>query len=151
MSVADVFCDSLSAFEALQTIDDTRLIVDSSDDLFVVGDRAGIVQVMGNLLSNAWKYSGTGKEIRCSAKAASDKEVEITVSDNGPGIPTDEQKRVFEKFWRGRDAIESGTIGSGLGLAIVRGIIKAHHGRIEVKSAPGGGTSFHVFLPRCRP
>ncbi len=151
LAVADVFRDSLSAFEAMQTIDNTKLVVDLEDDLFIVGDRTGIVQVMGNLLSNAWKYSGADKEIRCSAKAVSDKEVEIIVSDNGPGIPSDEQKRVFEKFWRGRDAIESGTVGSGLGLAIVRGIVKAHRGRIEVRSPSSGGTSFHVFLPRCKP
>ena len=57
---------------------------------------------------------------------------------------------VFNQFWRGREAMESGTTGSGLGLAIVKAIVKAHRGRIELRSPPGGGASFHVFLPRSK-
>jgi signal transduction histidine kinase len=116
-----------------------------------VGDRSALVQVLVNLLSNAWKYSGANKEIHCTARATSDKEIEIVVQDNGPGIPGHEQENVFDKFWRGQDAVESGTPGSGLGLAIVHGIVKVHRGRIELHSPGGGGTAFHVHLPRGKP
>jgi two-component system phosphate regulon sensor histidine kinase PhoR len=150
LPVADIFGDALAAFKAIQAIDDTVITVDLGEELSVIGDRSALVQVVVNLLSNAWKYSGSQKEIHCSAKVAGDKEIEIVVSDNGPGIPSDEQKKVFDKFWRGRDAVESGTVGSGLGLAIVRGIVKAHRGRIELHSPSGGGTAFHVYFPRSK-
>jgi two-component system, OmpR family, phosphate regulon sensor histidine kinase PhoR len=149
--VEDVFVDARAAFETIQTLDKTILTADVEDELLVVGDRSALVQVLVNLLSNAWKYSGANKEIHCTAKATSDKEIEIVVQDNGPGIPGHEQKNVFDKFWRGQDAVESGTQGSGLGLAIVHGIVKVHRGRIELHSPSGGGTAFHVHLPRGKP
>ena len=150
LDIEKIVQESLAAFQARQLIDKAQLNVDVDTGLYIVGDRVALVQVLVNLLSNAWKYSGDDKEILCSAKPSKDKEVELTVRDNGPGIPATEQKRVFEKFWRGRDAIESGTSGSGLGLTIVEAIVKAHRGRIEIRSPAKGGTSFHVFLPRAK-
>ncbi len=117
----------------------------------VVVERSALVQVIVNLLSNAWKYTGANKEIHCSATTSGDKEVEIIVKDNGPGIPGSEHNNLFEKFWRGQDAVESGIAGSGLGLAIVHGIVKVHRGRIDFHCPSGGGTSFRVYLPRGKP
>ena len=151
LEIERVVQDALATFQGRQLIEKSQLHVDVDSDLLVVGDRVALVQVLVNLLSNAWKYSGESREILCSAKPSKDnKGVELIVADNGPGIPVEEQKRLFEKFWRGKDAIESGTSGSGLGLTIVEAIVKAHRGRIEFKSPPGGGASFHVFLPRAK-
>lgn len=155
LSVAEIVGEAVSVFEAMQLIDETKLQVDVEPECFVVGDREALVQALVNLLSNAWKYSGTsagdeGKEIHCTAKVNKDREVELIVRDHGPGIPIDEQRHVFDKFWRGRAARESGTVGTGLGLSIVQGIVRAHRGRIELRSTKGAGAAFHVFLPRDR-
>jgi two-component system phosphate regulon sensor histidine kinase PhoR len=125
-----------------------QLEVDVEPGLRVVGDQSALTQVLVNLLSNAWKYTGDDKRITLKATAASDKEVEIVVSDNGPGIPAEEQKKIFEKFERGTAAVGVG--GSGMGLAIVQAIIRAHHGRVELRSSPQRGSSFRVFIPRSK-
>jgi len=119
-------------------------------DLQVMGNQAALTQVLVNLLSNAWKHTGNKKKITLRATAPSDREVEVAVHDNGPGIPPEEQKRIFGKFERGAAAVEDGTAGSGLGLAVVQAIVGAHHGRVELKSSPREGSCFRVFIPRAR-
>ncbi len=72
-------------------------------------------------------------------------EVQVSVTDDGPGIPADELPHVFDRFWRGdRARVE----GSGLGLAISRELVRAHGGRIWVESTPGQGSTFRFTLPR---
>lgn len=146
--VSELISDAVSVLETMQLIDDTELVVEVEPDHCVLGDRTALTQVLVNLLSNAWKYSGDVKRIHCSAKLNKDREIEIVVRDHGPGIPVQEQRHVFDKFWRGRAAKESGVTGTGLGLSIVDGIVRAHRGRIELRSPRDGGTAFHVFLPR---
>jgi signal transduction histidine kinase len=150
VEIGPLIREVLSAFEAMRRLDHTRLHVDIEDGLCVAGDRLALVQVIDNLLSNAWKYSGDQREIHLVARGLKDREVEIAVRDHGPGIPVEEASRVFEKFWRGQSAQESGTAGSGLGLSIVQSIVRAHRGRIELRSPKDGGAEFHVFLPRTK-
>ena len=150
LDVGELIREALTAFEALQRIDDTRLHVDIEEGLHVAGDRPALLQALDNLLSNAWKYSGDDREIFCTARALKDREVEIVVRDDGPGIPIEEQRRVFEKFWRGQRAHESGAPGSGLGLSIVQSIVRAHRGRVELHSPREGGTTFQIILPRAK-
>lgn len=69
----------------------------------------------------------------------------ITVADTGLGIPADDTERIFDRFYRGRNA--SAATGTGLGLAIARWIVTQHHGRIELTSQPGSGSAFTVHLP----
>ena len=71
----------------------------------------------------------------------------VDVEDRGAGIPRSEQKRVFEKFYRGADQIAAQSKGSGLGLAMVVHVVRAHHGTIHLRSAPGQGSCFTVDLP----
>ncbi len=147
--VKDIVDQAVEAFGAVQLQDDTKLTVEVDDDLGLVGDRGSLVQLLVNLLTNAWKYSGEDKEISLIARLTRDKkEVEFIVRDNGPGVPAHEQQKIFEKFSRGHAAVESGAAGSGLGLAIVKAIVRAHRGRVVLESSEGKGASFHVFLPR---
>ncbi len=71
----------------------------------------------------------------------------ITVRDHGPGIPPSEQGRIFQAFYRGRQALAAGVSGSGLGLSLVQRIMDAHAGAVEVESTPGAGSAFSLVLP----
>jgi signal transduction histidine kinase len=109
-------------------------------------DAAAIGQAIGNILENAVKYSGDGREIGV-AVVRRDDEVLVSVRDLGIGIPRDEQDRIFERFHRVGGSLVHEVRGVGLGLAIVRHIVEAHHGRIEVQSEVGRGSTFSLVLP----
>ena len=110
----------------------------------VLADRDRLFQVLANLVGNAVKFTPEGGRIALSSAQARGGEVQVTVSDTGPGIPEAEQARLFDRFWQARRA--RGT-GAGLGLAIARGIVEAHGGRIWVESELGTGTRFHFTVP----
>jgi signal transduction histidine kinase len=101
-------------------------------------------QVLGNILSNAVKFTPEEGSITVRARADEDALV-IEVEDTGPGIPADKLPHVFEKFYQVGDHARSK--GAGLGLAIAREIVEAHGGRIGASSGPGGGTTFRIDLP----
>lgn len=127
-------------------------------------DLAAMSEALLNLLHNALKFTGAHKRIAVRARAVADW-VEIDVTDNGPGIPPREQKRIFEKFYRSPaasretkpeglespSALESPIEGSGLGLAIVQHIVLAHGGTVTVQSELGSGTTFRISLPSAQP
>ncbi|HEX7051551.1 MAG TPA: HAMP domain-containing sensor histidine kinase [Longimicrobiales bacterium] len=101
-------------------------------------------QVLGNLLTNAFKFTPAGGRIRLRARAA-DRRLHLEVSDTGAGIPPDEVPHIFEKFYQaGRAAREAG---AGLGLAIARDVVEAHGGTISAESRLGRGTTFRIELP----
>jgi signal transduction histidine kinase len=102
-----------------------------------------ISHVFSNLIHNAVKHSKPGEEIFVKA-AREDGGIRFSVSDKGPGIPAKYQPYLFEKFYRVPGAERTG---AGLGLSIAREIVRAHHGSIGVKSAPGQGTEFYFDLP----
>lgn len=145
----DVVHDALAAFDAGTLSSRVPVAVEQDPNLHVIGDRATLAQALVNLLNNAWKYTlADDKQIRLSVRALGSRYIEIRVEDNGIGIPRDEQKHLFDKFERGKLAIERRTSGVGLGLATVRAIVRAHKGRIEVRSRPGSGSEFCVRLRR---
>jgi two-component system sensor histidine kinase KdpD len=100
-------------------------------------------QVFVNLLENAAKYTPAGTPVEIGAESRPG-EVLVWVADRGPGIPSGEEERVFEKFHRASAAPGAGV---GLGLTIARGIVTAHGGRIWAESRPGGGTMFRFTIP----
>jgi signal transduction histidine kinase len=115
----------------------------------VLGDAGALERAIGNLLGNARKHAASGRA-RVTARPGPGpvpQSVVIQVSDDGPGIPEDEQRRLFEPFFRGRAAREEQVPGSGLGLAVVRRIVEGHGGGVTVQSAPGAGSTFTITLP----
>jgi two-component system sensor histidine kinase BaeS len=105
-----------------------------------------IRQILVNLLTNAHEYSPEGASIAVSAQAVG-AEVEISVSDNGPGIPEDQLERIFERFTRGEAGLTQRVGGTGLGLAISKSLVELHGGSISAESAVGQGSVFRVRLP----
>jgi two-component system, OmpR family, sensor kinase len=115
------------------------------EPVLVTGDSARLHQVLANLLANARVHTPPGTSVSLTLSAEPDGAV-VRVADDGPGIPADLQSEVFERFARG-DSSRSRNAGStGLGLAIVAAVVKAHHGAIALRSAPGD-TEFAVRLP----
>ena len=122
-----------------------RVRVSLPEDLPLVAmDGVLMEQLLLNLLDNALKYSPPGSPVDIKAWAAG-KSLTLSVSDQGPGIPEGEEERIFEKLARGQAA--SNRPGAGLGLAICKGIVTAHHGRIQAVNHPHGGAQFLVTLP----
>ena len=111
-------------------------------------DRDRLEQVMNNLVSNAIKYSPGGGTITVSTRQEGG-EVEVSVRDQGLGIPEEEQRELFERFYRGRGQSKD-IAGLGLGLYVTRRIVEAHGGTIGVKSAPDEGSEFSFTLPLVR-
>jgi two-component system sensor histidine kinase/response regulator len=114
----------------------------------VLGDEGTLVEALGNITSNAVKYSHPQSSVTVEADEQ-DGQILISVTDVGIGIPPDELPHIFGDFYRGTASRVEGT-GSGLGLAITRRIIEAHHGTITVQSTPGKGSTFVVTLPVLR-
>jgi signal transduction histidine kinase len=117
----------------------------------ILGDSMALRHALQNLINNAVKYGTDGEKwIGVSAHATSDigaPMIEIRVADRGPGIPRDEQHRIFEAFFRGQRAVRDQIHGTGLGLNLVKKIVEAHGGSVDVESEPGTGTTFIVKLP----
>ena len=114
------------------------------EGLLALAHRLHIQQLVSNLLDNAVKYTPEGRRIRISASRKADA-IEIEVSDTGIGIPCDEQRMVFERFYRADPSRHEP--GFGLGLALVKSIVDYQHGTISCRSKPGEGTTFIVRLP----
>jgi signal transduction histidine kinase len=105
-----------------------------------------IRQILVNLLTNAHDYSPAGATIEVMARVV-DADVEIAVTDNGPGIPESQLEHIFERFTRGDAGLTQRVGGTGLGLAISKSLVELHGGTIAVSSTPGVGSSFSFRLP----
>jgi signal transduction histidine kinase len=122
------------------------LLVQVAPDLPpVCADRGRILQLFGNLIGNAIKFTPQGGTIRIGAEQADDA-VRFSVTDDGPGISAEDLPRVFDRFWRGGGGMRAR--GAGLGLAIARGIVQSHGGTISADSEVGHGSTFSFTLPR---
>ena len=122
------------------------VVADASDVGRIYGDERQLVTAIRNLISNAIKYSPAGRRVGVGAKRVGDN-IEISVTDQGPGIPDDELIRIFERFYRVDPSRNRGTGGTGLGLAIVKHICANHGGECTVWSRLGEGSTFTLRFP----
>jgi signal transduction histidine kinase len=116
----------------------------------VLGDPAALSRALHNLLANAAKHGAEGQWIGLFASSVEEGRetmVEIRVADRGHGIPKEEQKRVFDPFFRGRRAVREQVHGAGLGLNLTRRIVEAHGGGMTVRSQPTKGAEFIIRIP----
>jgi two-component system, OmpR family, phosphate regulon sensor histidine kinase PhoR len=103
-------------------------------------------QVLANLIDNAIKYGRAEGSVTLGGRVTDGGRVELTVRDDGPGIPLEAKARIFERFYRVDKARSREQGGTGLGLAIVKNVVQAHGGEVRVESAPGKGTEFFITL-----
>lgn len=113
----------------------------------VLANQRSMEEVFTNLLTNAIKYSPENRTIAVTARIENDY-LCCSVQDNGYGIPEDDLKRIFDRFYRVNDENTRAIVGTGLGLAIVKSIVEVHNGSIKVTSEPGVGSTFTVLLPQ---
>ncbi|HYV95278.1 MAG TPA: ATP-binding protein [Chitinophagales bacterium] len=118
-----------------------------TNDVMVIGDRSGLTSVITNLVENAVKYSVEGSRISISLNDENDKVI-FRIADDGLGIPDDEKKKIFQKFYRVGQEETRKTKGTGLGLYIVEKILALHRGTVSVKDNEPRGSVFEVVLPK---
>ncbi len=117
-------------------------------DILLSHDRERITQVLTNLLKNALDVVNPDTGVIEVSVEDADKEIKISVKDNGPGIPIEKQRDLFKKFYQVDTSLTREVGGSGLGLAICKGLVEEHGGSISAESTPGVGTTFSFILPK---
>jgi two-component system, OmpR family, sensor histidine kinase SenX3 len=123
-----------------------KISLGGHSDAMVHGDPDLLMTAFRNLIDNAIRYSPEGTTVGVGVRSR-DGLVQVSVTDQGPGIPQDEQDRIFERFYRVDAARSRQTGGTGLGLSIVKHVISNHGGEVTVWSQPGQGSTFTVRLP----
>lgn len=130
-------------------IDVRRVHVEASEPVVVNADASRLEQVLGNLLSNAFKYADPGTRITLQIRQDDGKAI-VSVVDRGPGIAAEHLPHLFERGYRAPEVAVRAR-GLGLGLYIARLLVEAHHGQIWVESQVGKGSTFTVALPLAAP
>jgi signal transduction histidine kinase len=140
--------EALESVRSLAEAHQLHVTLDVADGLPRVRcDRTRVLQVLGNLLGNAVKFTEPGGHLALGARMEKH-EVIFSVRDTGKGIAPEQLTYVFDRYWQAKDAASRGT---GLGLAIAKGLVQAHGGRISAESTPGKGSTFSFSLPVLQP
>jgi two-component system OmpR family sensor kinase len=135
------------AADDLRAADPDRTVrLDAKPGVVIEGDEPRLRQVVANLLDNARTHTPAGTEVGIRLSVDGSNAV-LEVTDKGPGMPPDEQERVFERFYRGDPSRSRASGGTGLGLSIAAAIVRAHDGTIGVSTSPGQGATFRITLP----
>jgi PAS domain S-box-containing protein len=145
VTVAAAFTEVISALYPLAEKKSQALLQEVDANLRVLADVMRFKQVLMNLAANAIKFTPEGGRVELAARQVED-QVRIEVRDNGPGIPPQQQQRIFEAFFR---LTETGTAteGTGLGLAITARLVELHGSKLGIESQPGEGSCFYFLLP----
>lgn len=150
LQIGDVIREAISSVRARYNLDESVIRFTDTGDLTTIGDREELRTAFLNLLDNAIKYSPDERKISIRSKpSATGKKIDIVIRDSGMGIPPEDLKRIFRRFYRVPGTTSKSVKGTGLGLFIVQAIIKRHGGKIRAQSkGEGRGTTFFVQLPR---
>ncbi len=146
IDVEQVFGRVVLKFERTARRAGVKLMTEPAPGITVLADPQLLERALTNLVDNAITYAGCPATIGLSAGLESDGWVVLRVSDSGPGIPTEDQVQVFNRFYRGEDARSQGR-GSGLGLAIVKAIMESLGGQVTLESGPSQGTTVTLVCP----
>ncbi|WP_047815661.1 sensor histidine kinase [Rhodopirellula islandica] len=147
VSLAEIVGDAIRTYEPVAVANGLDLIPEiPPGKAKIIADREATLTIANNLIGNAIRYTPTGGEVRVSIEEQPEHWA-LIVKDTGVGIPSAEQNRIFERFYRGSRNEESSTSGTGLGLAIVKHLTQAQDGNVSVASTPGEGSRFCVCLP----
>jgi signal transduction histidine kinase len=144
-SIVDLYQEQARASEL-----ELEIVPQLPDHLLVNGDQARLAQALGELLENAITFTPPGGRVKLEAEDVMEQGrawITLTVQDTGPGIPDEEQEKVFDRFFRGSIVAAGNIPGTGLGLSIAQEIIQAHGGRITMASEVGKGSTFAIWLP----
>jgi two-component system phosphate regulon sensor histidine kinase PhoR len=147
VSVRDAIDMALSTVESEARVRGVRLHCEEMEDVLVRGHKIRLEQALVNLLDNAVKFNRQGGEARVRTGLTGDGKVFIAVADTGSGIPSDDQPRIFERFYRVDKARSRAVGGTGLGLSIVKHVVERMNGAIRVESQLGKGSTFTILLP----
>ena len=124
--------------------------IDQSQDVQLIGNRTELLSALGNLLSNAVRYTPAKGKISVSMRLMPEGDVQIAVSDTGAGIAPEHIPRLTERFYRVDRSRSRDTGGTGLGLAIVKHVIQRHGGQVKIESQMGVGSVFRLQFPADR-
>lgn len=146
--LSDQLCQSLLQFEDVWESKDIDLDTQIPDRVTISADQELLELVWNNLLSNAFKFTPAGGQVRLCLRQL-DQQVAVTIQDTGCGMSPNTQSHIFEKFYQGDTS--HATQGNGLGLALVRRVVDICQGSIQLTSAPEQGTTFTITLPTAPP
>jgi signal transduction histidine kinase len=144
--LAAIAADTVAEMQPEAQRKNISLVLSRGDAPMFAADPTRIAQLLGNLISNAVKFTPEGGRIDVSVRTDGDHAV-LAVTDTGIGIPVTDQERIFERFFRSASATRQVIPGTGLGLTITKAIVDAHHGSVAVDSREGEGSSFTIRLP----
>jgi two-component system sensor histidine kinase SenX3 len=150
VSLDEVIAEAVDRSRLAAEARDITLVRGGRRDLKVVGDARQLVTALGNLVDNAVRYGPAGTRVVVAAMLAGEgpaSAVEVSVTDEGPGISESERDRIFERFYRVDEARSRDTGGTGLGLSIVKHVAAGHGGEVTVWSDEGVGSTFTLRLP----
>jgi signal transduction histidine kinase len=145
-NLSDLLGAIIEQMQPLAEEKEITLIEQVPPELHLQGDADHLIRLFINLIDNAIKYTPPGGEVKVQAESQK-QAILIKISDTGPGIPPEHLPALFDRFYRVEDDRARSSGGAGLGLAIAYEIVRAHRGKIEAKSQPGGGATFIVSLP----
>jgi heavy metal sensor kinase len=143
--------EAAGLLEILMEEKSLRLVLEGDEHAQVDGDRLFLRQALVNILHNAVKYSPLGEAISVHIRNGDANQVSIEIQDSGPGVPSEDHAKIFDRFYRVDKARWRESGGAGLGLSIAKWAVEAHGGSIGLNSEPNKGCTFRISLPSATP
>jgi heavy metal sensor kinase len=150
-AVLELANEALGLLQVLIEEKSQTVLLTGGADIEMEGDRLFLRQALLNVLHNAVQYCPSGAAINVSVRRTGEGQVLLEISDNGPGIPAEHARHIFDRFYRVDKSRSRQRGGAGLGLSIAQWAVQAHGGQIALDSKPGFGATFRIFIPAIGP